>query len=449
MQIPFNQIYFNNEPTFDAVYKKINELVKGDKFMAEIIDIKADTVTLKLNDNSTLQAKSLVLPEAKIGERVIFAVKDNSDGVVQIEFVKNQDGDVPESFVNGVLNKFEIPVNKENGDIIRLLVNNDVELSQENVDKAMFLKYSDNNISTDKLMFLLEENIPLEKNTVSVLNGILDKSLGLKNNIVELCEELVANKDTELAKDVFKLLEIEPSLYENDEFKADIKKMTTSVDKESFALNQDFNKNSEDKLKRLFNEISDKLFVRLEDKESFKKIAKKLEKLYKISEKGSEIAQDKNETLSKTFQNIKSNLDFTKEIGEYKSYVQIPFSFGEDRKEECELYVFKNPKGSKNINADDTSMLLGLDMAYLGRVEVYVRKSGKSLGLQIKSDNENSLKLMKKSFLSLDRALKAKGYTISEVSFKDIEEAFDVTKKLEENKNTNIGKKRFSFDMRI
>lgn len=462
MQIPFNQIYFNDTAPFEAVYKKINELVKGDKFLAEIIDIKADTVTLRLNDNSTLQAKSLVLPEARIGERVIFAVKDNSDGVIQLEFVKNQDSDIPDSFVKGVLNKLEIPVNKENSEVIRLLAENNVELSEANVDKAMFIKYSDKNISTDKLMFLLEESIPLEKNTVSVLNGILDKSLGLKNNVLELCEELVATRDTEISREIFKLLELEPSLYEEGfENSLDNNKILEENFSDKALLNfepikndklKTNQKNDEHNLKKLFNEISDKLFIKMDNKEELKKIPKKLEKLYEIAEKGKELSQNKNEVLEKAFQSIKDNMDFTREISEYKSYMQIPFSVGENSKNECELYVFKNKKGEKGIDSDNVSLLLGLDMAFLGRVEIYVRKNGKSLAFQIKADSENSLKLLKKNFSGLDKALKEKGYNISDISFKSIEEPFKVTQKLENNnnnKNVNMGKKRFSFDMRI
>lgn len=452
MQIPFNEIYFNNDIVFASVYKKINELVKGDKFMAEIVNIKADTVTLRLNDNSTLEAKSLVLPDAKIGERVIFAVKENNDGVIKIEFVKDADANIPDNFASGILNKFEIPVNNENRQVIRLMAENNIPLTEENVNKAMFFKYSDVDISSDKLLFLLEENIPAQKDTVSVLNGIMDNSISMKNSIMSICEEIVSIKDTDVGEKLFELLEIDENIFKSDFLNlknSDLKGLNLKAsDFKSLDLKNSDYKNNEVILKHIFNEISDKLFIKL-NKDDFKNAEKKLSQIYDIAVKGKKIAENNNEVLTKAFDNVRKNIEFTNHINEYKQYIQIPFSFGANKKEQCELFVFKNPKGSK-INTKNASMLLGLDTAFLGRVEVYINKNINSLSMQIKSDKNESLSIMKKNFSKLDALLKNKGYSINAISFKNIDEPFDITKKLEnEDNNNNINNKRFSFDMRI
>ncbi len=441
MQIPFNEIYFNNAASFVTAYKKINELVKGDKFMAEIVDIKAETITLRLNDNSTIEAKSLVLPEAKIGERVVFAVKENSDSVIELEFVKDSQSEISDNFAKSILSKFEMPINRENCQIIKFLIDNNIELNKENVNKAMFFKYSDDSISSDKLLFLLEENIPADKNTISVLNDIISKNTSVKTAILSLCEHLVSIKDTPLGEKLFKLLDIDKDFFD---IKGNIKNFGLNTEKKEEAIS-----------KKLFNEISDKLFIKIKlhnPEENLRKTPEKLRNIYEFALKGSQLSQGTDESLTKLFDNIKKDLEFASHISEFKDYIQIPFSFGETAKNQCELYVFKNPKGSKT-DAERASMLLGLDTAFLGRIEIYINKSLKNLSIQIKSDKTESLSMLKKGFPRLESMLKSKGYSISTVSFKSIDEPFDVTMKTDEQKisdnNGNINKKRFSFDMRI
>ncbi len=68
--------------------KRFSDLTKGEKFTARVIDIRPDTVTIELATGESLTAKSLILPDARIGEAATFMVKDNAKGKISLEMVR-------------------------------------------------------------------------------------------------------------------------------------------------------------------------------------------------------------------------------------------------------------------------------------------------------------------------------------------------------------------------
>ncbi len=71
--------------------KRFSELIKGDRFIAFVKDIRPDMVLIELENGETVTARSLVLPEARIGEHAIFNVKDNINGQILLEMVKDSE----------------------------------------------------------------------------------------------------------------------------------------------------------------------------------------------------------------------------------------------------------------------------------------------------------------------------------------------------------------------
>ena len=68
--------------------KIIAELKKGEGFIARVVDIRPDYVTIQLQDGGFFSFKSLVLPNARIGEDAAFIVKENIKGKIQLEMTK-------------------------------------------------------------------------------------------------------------------------------------------------------------------------------------------------------------------------------------------------------------------------------------------------------------------------------------------------------------------------
>ena len=71
-----------------CIKKAFAELKKGEGFIARVVDIRPDYVTIQLQDGGVFSFRSLVLPNARIGEDAAFIVKENVKGKIQLEMTK-------------------------------------------------------------------------------------------------------------------------------------------------------------------------------------------------------------------------------------------------------------------------------------------------------------------------------------------------------------------------
>ena len=95
----------------------VSSLKAGDSFKAEILDMKADTVKLKFEDGSVLDAKSSGMLNVKIGQNTEFAVKESINGKIIVELAKSDD-----TAAKDILRAAEFPVTKENINIINEMI---------------------------------------------------------------------------------------------------------------------------------------------------------------------------------------------------------------------------------------------------------------------------------------------------------------------------------------
>lgn len=74
--------------------KNFYSLPTGAVFKAQILDIRPGKVTILLDDGGRFTARSMVYPDAHIGEESYFRVKENNfEGLIQLEMVKGTPGE--------------------------------------------------------------------------------------------------------------------------------------------------------------------------------------------------------------------------------------------------------------------------------------------------------------------------------------------------------------------
>jgi hypothetical protein len=72
--------------------RRFHELRPGDMFRARLANIRPGEVTIRFEDGKTHVARSLVMPDARIGEESVFRVRDNDfEGHIVLEMVKFTD----------------------------------------------------------------------------------------------------------------------------------------------------------------------------------------------------------------------------------------------------------------------------------------------------------------------------------------------------------------------
>jgi len=392
--------------------KGLNQLSVGDKFKALIMDIKQDSISIKLSDNSIINAKSLTIPEARIGQSATFMVKENSSGQILLEIVKQSSNNPSIGFSKELLQQLNIPVTKQNISLIENMISNNVELSNENIQKALFFNYSDKNISLDKVMFLLKENMPANEVSIKVLDDIVQNNTNLKDEFLMLSEKISNMPESDIKSKLLNLFDV------NNNVHTPIKK-----------------------------QINNKLFLNIRDEENITQLNKHFNYIKEISNKAEKIVTKNYDDISKTFKNIEDDIDFINHINNYKQYIQIPFYDG-NTNNQAELYVFKEKKGKNNYN-ESASILLSLDFSILGHIESFINKVKNNLSFQFKLKDENIIKIFKSNIKKLNEMLSEKGYTISSIDFKKLDEPFNITMDNYKNENREVKNRRFSFDMRV
>ncbi len=128
--------------------------------------------------------------------------------------------------------------------------------------------------------------------------------------------------------------------------------------------------------------------------------------------------------LLKSADDILSNMRFQNELKQ-STYLQIPLIINE-KPTQAELFVF-NKKGQKRSPKSGGSALLALDMAYLGHLEVYIKRHDKNVSLQFRLDREDAEGVIRNNLSGLNNLLVESGFSLAQVDFKTVEEPFAIT----------------------
>ncbi|MCL1989237.1 MAG: flagellar hook-length control protein FliK [Firmicutes bacterium] len=149
----------------------------GTRFKALILDIQPGKITIKLNDESSFTARTMVLPDARIGEESYFLVKSNNlDGLIQLEMLRSSPQHSQDKLVKEMLQKSGIIAADQNMDIGRAILNDNLPLDETTLQKAMFFQHQ-NAATLQKTLFLMQNEFPENENSIKMLNGVLSQHL--------------------------------------------------------------------------------------------------------------------------------------------------------------------------------------------------------------------------------------------------------------------------------
>jgi len=106
----------------------------GTTFKALIVNISPGRVTIRIDGGGNFTARTLVLPDARIGEESYFRVKSNDmKGLVQLEMLKGSLQERQENMVQEALQGANIYAGEENIKLGRVLVENNLTVDAENL----------------------------------------------------------------------------------------------------------------------------------------------------------------------------------------------------------------------------------------------------------------------------------------------------------------------------
>lgn len=161
----------------------------------------------------------------------------------------------------------------------------------------------------------------------------------------------------------------------------------------------------------------------------------------------SKLSLDKGVTehLSKELAGTKSNINFMNTINNMFSYVQLPLKLREQNVH-SDLYVMTN-KQKLQKDKNNVSVLLHLDMEYLGTMDININLSGNAVNTKFHVTDDYTRELLSKNMEQLEYAMLEKGFILSSsVDMKEKEVNLVNDFLSGETPTTSI--KRYTFDMR-
>ena len=184
----------------------------------------------------------------------------------------------------------------------------------------------------------------------------------------------------------------------------------------------------------------------LEGSDKINRLYEKMERqLTRIEEIVKAAGQQENQIINLS-ENIRSNVEFMKQINEMYTYVQIPLKMS-GQNASGQIYVYTNKKKLEKGDEDLTAFL-HLDMDHLGQTDVSVRMHGKDVTTNFYMEDDASYALLKQFMPQLEARLAAKGYKCTLIVNNESKKVNFVEDFLKKDQPSAGQVRRYSFDMR-
>ena len=183
--------------------KNFYAMPAGTCFKALILDIQPGRITIRLDEGGKFTARSLILPDARIGEESYFRVKvNNFDGLIQLEMIKGTPEARQDNLVQEALKDAGLYNVAENIEIGRALMEKNLPLDPQTLQKTAFFRhyqpeegFVSNESAMEKAVFLLQEGFPADASSLLALDAILDPNRHLTKMLEGKSEQFFLNLD--------------------------------------------------------------------------------------------------------------------------------------------------------------------------------------------------------------------------------------------------------------
>ena len=371
----------------------------GTTFKALIVNISPGRVTIRIDGGSNFTARTLILPDARIGEESYFRVKSNDmQGLIQLEMIKGSPQERQDNIVQEALRSANIHAGEENIELGRALVENNLPVDAETLQKATFFRHaqSESEQSMERTLFLLQEGFPADASSLRALDAAIDPAQHLSVSLSKLYEAVTRLAESEMQRALAEILGPPERMY--------------------LAL-----ENMRKPLGSFYAEVS----------ETVQRMQAQLSK-----------ADQSFRNIQASLSGIRENLSFIQQVTQHVKYFQIPF-MRQGQPKQGELFIY----GKKDA-------LIALDTANLGRVEILTNKDGKRLNLKFSGETNEVLSKLRASSPHLAQILQAKGFQLTGFSFTKKDERTTVlspnpTQQGLTKTAPSADNRRYSFDMRV
>ncbi|MCL2839623.1 MAG: flagellar hook-length control protein FliK [Defluviitaleaceae bacterium] len=157
--------------------RRFHELHPGDIFRAMIHDIRPGEVVIRFSGGELYTARSMVLPDARIGEVSLFSVRENDfEGKIVLEMVKADPDTKKNNMLTDAITNAGLSVTPEMLALGRGIIDRGIPVDAQVLHKVTFFAHASKEaqaLNIDSVIFLLGEDMPVSLDTIQALNQIL------------------------------------------------------------------------------------------------------------------------------------------------------------------------------------------------------------------------------------------------------------------------------------
>ena len=397
------------------VTKTLLSLVAGDRFTAVVRDMQPGRVSLQFADDSRLDARTVVMPDVRIGDMAAFLVKENAKGQLLLELVKPSASEAEYGVGAGVLRDAlaaaDLPVTEDTLRLVGGLVRYNAPIHGDALRNASYFAFIAPELSDKQLAFLVREELPPTKKTVELFRGFDAGTQRLAAYITDIAK-LACLEKGEIREKVMDIISRNGIRVEEAELEKGIN-LLFRMDMES------------------------------EESQTQPAMVKHFQKANEAAAEMLKILPQDSQ-LAARLDGFAESLRFMGEIHASKQFIQVPYTF-KGRDGQGDLHVLAR-RGRKRTSS--CSALLALELANLGQVEAFVQKTDAQVTLQFRTADNKVLKALAVHMPELVNVLSASGYHLSSVAYKISDEKLGFTDvPVEENEQPEVN--RYSFDVRV
>lgn len=165
-------------------------LEKGQIIQGEVVDLRSNEVSVKLEDGRVLTGKLEEGNHLAIGENVTFRIEEVSLKNLSLKILSENQVTLTDNTIDKALEAAGLGKNIRNRSVVRALLDQQMPIDKNTIGLLIKQSIAFKDTSIDTLVFMNKYHIPVTKENIDFLNSLSNSGQNILNHIEELTNEI-------------------------------------------------------------------------------------------------------------------------------------------------------------------------------------------------------------------------------------------------------------------
>ncbi|GKX31728.1 hypothetical protein SH1V18_42080 [Vallitalea longa] len=249
------------------------EFQKGQILKGEVLDIKQKNILIRLANSTVITAKLTDQMEFSIGQKVMFQVKESNMEQILLKPIMDESSNPKSNKLSQILEEANVTVNNKNIEIVDKLLNNNMKIDKEFINKILTLTRQFKDTDVDKLILLLKNDIPVTEENIEQLNNYIKNNNSIKQDMISLANHIIDDEhiNVDVKQKLINIFTYSDSDFSTVDTKSSSEDMSLNVGSQEVSemvdakLNSEFVKNQQVSTDVISNQTNDVNMEKLGD----------------------------------------------------------------------------------------------------------------------------------------------------------------------------------------